>query len=148
MRAPDWQVRLIEWAERRRGAAFSWGDTDCMMLAFEAADAMTGGDLAERYRMRWYSSRSAREYVRDTGETVYGVVTRECETMPVAGLAHAQAGDLLLVRRWWRVGSAYDAAHVLVDGRHVQSSHPRHGVRRTPVAAYAGVPGLIVLRIV
>jgi hypothetical protein len=41
-RLPDWEQRLLRWAERELGVPFIWGVTDCHALAVRAFACMYG----------------------------------------------------------------------------------------------------------
>ena len=42
MRRPDWEQRLLAWADAQIGQPFAWGVTDCHALALRAFEAMHG----------------------------------------------------------------------------------------------------------
>lgn len=63
-RVADWSPRLASWAEKRFGAPFVWGQTDCAMVCLEAIDVMCGTQAAPQYRGRWHSAASARRFAR------------------------------------------------------------------------------------
>lgn len=61
MRNVGWEEMLRTWAWHRMGDAFRWGDNDCAMLCFEAADLITGRrpGLKSQYSGRWSNQRTA-----------------------------------------------------------------------------------------
>lgn len=117
-RLPDWEGRLVAWAEGLLGRAFAWGRTDCVLLAWEALDAMCDTALAARWRDAWRTRHQAREAARRH--------TLEAELLavgahPVAA-THAQPGDILTL-----AGGRLPRAYVCL-GRKVLSAAPRAGV--------------------
>lgn len=110
-RAEGWDVRLVRWADSRRGAPFAWGVVDCAMLAFEAIDAIAGVDeLAALYRARWDSERSALRFqVRENTDTARVLAAAGCEQ--VADGFH-QRGDIIVVPQ-----GGFQCAHVCMGVR-------------------------------
>ena len=52
-RLEDWPERLAAFVEARRAMPFRWGQNDCALFAADAVAAVTGVDLAERWRGLW-----------------------------------------------------------------------------------------------
>lgn len=69
-RRNDWETRLSAWAQSRLGAPLVYGETDCLMLSFEAVDAMAGSDLAGHWRGRWTSEADGIRYMIKHGTNI------------------------------------------------------------------------------
>lgn len=116
----DWDARLARWATGQVGTPFAWGGTDCAILAFEALDAMAGGNLAAQYRGEWNTELGARRFQIKHRTDLLKVILR-------AGCAPVephfqQRGDLLIVEE-----NGFQCAHVCMGLRSL-SSWPDMGV--------------------
>lgn len=138
-RTDGWDVRLVRWADARRGSPFEWGVTDCAMLAFEAIDAMAGGEeLAQKYRGRWDSERAARRFqAKGKIDTAQVLIDAGCVEVPPG---HHQRGDIIVVPL-----DGFQCAHVCV-GRTSLSVRPGAPVAWVRTADLRG-DGLRVFRI-
>ncbi len=63
-RRADWEQRLFQFIQARSGWAFEWGKHDCCLFAADAVIAMTGVDLAEKYRGKYNSASGAKRFGR------------------------------------------------------------------------------------
>lgn len=63
-RREDWPERLAALVERRRGETFAWGGTDCVALALDAVEAVTGVDVLPGARGAYDSEEGALAYLR------------------------------------------------------------------------------------
>jgi hypothetical protein len=50
MRKETWDIDLMDFLKSKENTPFQWGVHDCIMFAVGCAQAMTGIDLAEKYR--------------------------------------------------------------------------------------------------
>ena len=50
MRKENWDTELFNFINSKKYTSFQWGVHDCIMFAVGCAQAMTGIDLAEKYR--------------------------------------------------------------------------------------------------
>lgn len=118
MRLADWDVRLADWAQSALGRRFCWGKTDCALLAFEAFDALTGGDLAGAYRGQYAGSAGARAFMRrwdiDAARVLRASGCRDVHP------AFAQRGDIILAN-----DGQWLCAHVCLGARLLMA--PRGG---------------------
>lgn len=90
-RRHDWPERLIEFIESRRRMPFEWGRNDCALFAADAVEAMTGEDLAKKWR-GYKSERGALRRIKRAGG-----MRRLAEGLPERPVGYAQRGDVVLV---------------------------------------------------
>lgn len=112
-RVRNWDAKLVAWAERVRGEAFVWGETDCASLVREACAEMYGEELF----LQAPSYESKKEALRVATET--GGVEEALRRLGATevGMTFARQGDVL-------VGENSDGspgAAVVVDGKAVVS---------------------------
>jgi hypothetical protein len=50
MRSETWDIDLMAFIKSREKTSFEWGIHDCVLFACDCARAMTGADLAAKYR--------------------------------------------------------------------------------------------------
>lgn len=99
-RLEDWPERLAAFVDERQAMPFEWGHNDCALFAADAVQAVTGVDLAERWRGRYSDEVTALE-------------------MGLHGAsAHLAAGDVS--------GALRDMASLFLDGE-VQPALARRG---------------------
>ena len=139
MRTQNWDTRLLAWADARLAEAFVWGQTDCVILALEAHDLITGTAMADEYRARWDSNTSAYRFMREHDIDIErGLVAAGCEDVAPGYL---QRGDFILVEE-----GGWICAHVCI-GHLALSSRPADGVvLNLDAMALALRPGARVLR--
>lgn len=92
-RFPDWPERLNDFLEGRRERPFSWGSNDCALFAADAIHAITGEDVAAKWR-GYRSERGALTRIRDLGG-LRGAALAAGLVEKCIGLA--QRGDVVLV---------------------------------------------------
>jgi hypothetical protein len=67
MRKDTWDIDLMAFIKSREKTPFQWGSQDCVLFACDCAQAMTGIDLAAKYR--GYSTREeAYEIIAHAGD--------------------------------------------------------------------------------
>lgn len=138
MRAPNWDVKLLEWAAGLEGKPFVWGETDCALLALEAHDLVTGSALAEAYRGRWDSEFAARRFIVEHSTDIERrLLAAGCD---VVAPGYLQRGDFILVAE-----SGWICAHVCM-GAWTLSSRPDVGVVQFDCAAVLRCAGARILR--
>lgn len=93
----DWQTRLDQFLESRREQSFAWGSNDCCMFAADAVLAITGTDIAARYRGQYHDAASAFALLgdRDPGD----LMAEAAEELGVREVPRlfAQRGDVVLL---------------------------------------------------
>lgn len=140
MRSADYLIRLASWASALAGNAFIWGETDCAMLCFEAADVVsTGRSIASEYRGRWSSRRSALRFQAVHGDLEAalargGVFRWNGSPLP---------GDLVLHQH---PTLPFVCGHVVL-GEAVLTSNETDGVYLARLSDTIGQPGAFVMRI-
>lgn len=97
-RYPDWERRLSEFLQTNSERPFVWGQWDCILMAASCVNAMTGVDVAARYRGQYSNQTGAREMLRELGEgTLLRTVNAVFQPKKVS---RVQRGDLV-----WRDGA-------------------------------------------
>lgn len=94
-RHPQWEQRLHEFVLANIARPYVWGEHDCLMLAANAAKAITGKDFAKGHRSKYKSHASAYSYLRKA----FGVSSPEAllDTLfPRKAVGFAGIGDLVL----------------------------------------------------
>lgn len=141
-RLPDWDVRLVDWAATRLGAPFEFGVTNCVQLALEAFDAMTGAEVAAKYRGRYKSEREGRRLMlRERVDPLTGLLNLGCVPVP---RGFAQRGDIVCMV----VG--YQHYQHVVFGGETLASRPDTGVAWFELAAVLAAPAAasaVILRV-
>src|SRR5690349_20174716 len=102
-RYPDWQSRLQQFLFKALSFQFAYGSADCCLFVADAVEAMTGIDIAAKYRGQYSSRTEALELAqRETGKrAVSSVIVAALEDagLPKIAVNAAQRGDVVLVRR-------------------------------------------------
>lgn len=92
-RLPDWEPRLLAYLEGVRSRPFEWGEHDCALHSANAVLAVTGEDIAERFRGKYSTAagsvRALKRYGAGTLEATFDAA------IPVIGKAFAQRGDIV-----------------------------------------------------
>ncbi len=99
IRKLDWEMRLHEFIESRKGSAFAWGSNDCCLFAADAVEAMTGVDLAANFRGKYDSEASCVKMVSELGyASIEDLIRKELASWQLQPMRPVQAhrGDLLL----------------------------------------------------
>lgn len=73
-RYEDWPSRLAAFIDGQRARPFVWGQSDCCLFVADAITAMTGVDVAKRWRGAYVDEKSARRVMRNYGG-VSGIAT-------------------------------------------------------------------------
>lgn len=95
-------TRLPDWPERLHAAVaagprrFRWGRDDCALWVARCVEAMTGVDLAARYRGRYTSAAGAAEALEANGHTTLAEAVTAALGPPVRP-ALARRGDVVEV---------------------------------------------------
>lgn len=97
MRFNDWPTRLHAAIEARRSMPFTWGKNDCCMFAADLVKAMTGGDIAAKWRGAYSDAVGAALAIK-RGGGIAGLVesvSAEFGLRELPSVAYAQRGDLV-----------------------------------------------------
>lgn len=94
-RLTNWPRLFAEFLDSRRETHFAWGTHDCCIFAADAIQAISGVDLAERYR--GYDSKEEARVILHAHGGVAGV-TVLAEHLPEVAPKRAKRGDLVLIR--------------------------------------------------
>ncbi len=125
-RLPDWNARLVTYANSVNGTAFKWGTTDCCQLARRSMRAMYGKDLLPGWGT-YRTSASALKVGRQVGPV--GAYLRE-KGFQAIGVAFAQSGDVVVFRG--KCSGGHPQVGVVVSGR-LMVSDPDTAVQLYPV---------------
>jgi len=103
-RRESWRVDFFAAIERHRWHAFEWGAHDCSILTADAIEALTGEDLAQRFRGRYTTREEADELLRSFGfdSPIAVLATRFDEVHPSAAIV----GDVAIVPTRWGPATA------------------------------------------
>ena len=92
-----WEQRLAETVQRHGEAAFAWGVSDCLTLAVDALEAVTGSREPLEQYLRYSTETGAARVIRSSGYTsVEDGFAVHFEDVPPA---LAQRGDLGVIER-------------------------------------------------
>lgn len=92
MRHPEWEKRLVAVTEAHLNTSLVWGQSDCILTAADAVEAVLGDDPAKDIRGNYKSKTGAYRLIRERGfKSVADVLSSQFEEVPVA---LAQRGDL------------------------------------------------------
>jgi hypothetical protein len=96
----NWNVKLAEFITERAHAPFIWGQNDCCWFANDAVLAMSGVDIAAKFRGKYDSKEAAYKIVKDYAKG--GVVEFADKLLREHGvkeveLNFATGGDVVLV---------------------------------------------------
>lgn len=124
MKKEHWLTEeLPQFLDSRRNVPFAWGSNDCATFAADAIQAITGTDIAEKFRGKYTTEVGALKAIKEItgGSTVvdaaaycaenHGLVEHQYPLM-------AKRGDLVIVKN--RDGGEI-AGIVSLNGRHVLS---------------------------
>ncbi|HXJ41389.1 MAG TPA: hypothetical protein VNH18_19060 [Bryobacteraceae bacterium] len=118
-RYPDWQSRLERFISAHRADTFAYGRWDCCLFVCSAIEAMTGTDIAARFRGKYTSRRGAMAAVREvTGRASVRSVAEDAAMqfeMPTIPVRQAKRGDMALIQR----GGGPSLGLVSLNGRDV-----------------------------
>jgi hypothetical protein len=92
-RKADWRSRLSAVVEGKRRLALSFGTNDCALFAADCVEAMTGVDLAARFRGRYSSADEAIALLLAEGFTDLCEFVASCLEECAPSLA--RAGDVM-----------------------------------------------------
>lgn len=111
-RRRDWRARLYGYLAEVKAAPIEWGAHDCAVgLAARAVEAMTGVDLAARWRGRYDSAAGALRVLKEEGFADLETLCRSL--LPPVHPSMAQLGDIALVP----VDGALDALGIVIGER-------------------------------
>lgn len=94
VRREDWPERLNALIESRTFVPFGWGTQDCVTLAADCIEAMTGTDPLMSLRGRWSSQEEAAAVLAELGGLVHAVRDQFGQAVPPT---MARRGDLVIV---------------------------------------------------
>jgi hypothetical protein len=63
-RTQNWEMRLDDWLKTRAGLEFTFGANDCCLFAAGAVEAMTGEDLAGKFRGKYRTKHGAQQVLK------------------------------------------------------------------------------------
>ncbi|PKP67337.1 MAG: hypothetical protein CVT86_01940 [Alphaproteobacteria bacterium HGW-Alphaproteobacteria-8] len=94
-RLPDWKPRLTAWLGATARRPFAEGENDCALFFAGAVEAMTGTDIAARWRGRYCTTKAGLRALRRAGfaDHVALAATLFDEVPP----AYARIGDCAVV---------------------------------------------------
>lgn len=131
MRPPDWEFRLVEYAQAQLGRPFLWGETDCFSLARGALDVILGADpLADV--PAYATARGAHTVARARPDIGAELERRGGVRVPIG---FAQQGDVLTLPG--DDGTGLPVFGFVVDGRgRFATSSQARGVEILPIPAF------------
>ncbi len=92
MRHHDWEKRLVAITEAHLNTPMVWGQSDCILTAADAVEAVLGDDPAKDIRSKYKSKTGAYRLIKQRGfKSVAEALSGLFEEIPVA---LAQRGDL------------------------------------------------------
>jgi len=92
MRHHDWEKRLVATTEAHLNTPLVWGQSDCILTAADAVEAVLGDDPAKDIRGKYKTKTGAYRLIKHRGfNSVPEAVSSLFEEIPVA---LAQRGDL------------------------------------------------------
>ncbi|KAB2764795.1 hypothetical protein F9K98_01225 [Brucella anthropi] len=92
MRHHDWEKRLVAITEAHLNSPMVWGQSDCILTAADAVEAVLGDDPAKDIRGKYKSKTAAYRLIKQRGfKSVAEALSSLFEEIPVA---LAQRGDL------------------------------------------------------
>ena len=135
-RYPDWQSRLHAFHRDHHNTPFAWGQWDCCLWVASAIEAMTGVDIAAKWRGTYSTSMGAEKAcLTECGDrTVAAMVAHvaKLNNMPEVPPLFAQRGDMVLTSECLGL-VALTGQHVIVLPESglslVDSSHIRRAWR-------------------
>jgi hypothetical protein len=98
-RFDEWPTLLSNFLEERRLVPFEWGRQDCCMFACDAVLAMTGTDLAGRFRGTYRTAAGALRAIRSAEASTIGELASwlaELHSIREISVLSAQRGDVVL----------------------------------------------------
>lgn len=91
-RLPDWRKRLFDLTAQKQNLPFSYGKNDCTLFGADVVTALTGVDLAEKYRGKYRSLTGGIKLLkRDGYKSHTDFLEKHFDEVPTA---FAQVGDL------------------------------------------------------
>lgn len=95
-RYPDWPKRLHDFVDGVKRRPFDWREHECAVAwAGGCVAALTGADVAERWRGRFTSMRGALRVMRNDGFADLGDMA--ASALPEIHIARARLGDVAFV---------------------------------------------------
>jgi len=126
-RVADWRARLAAALHRHERQPFSWGQSDCFLMAMDAAEAITGidpyADERGKYRSAVGAARRLKRRGFDSPEEALAAVA---DTVPRPAI---RAGDIAVVD-----DNQGGEALVISIGRCLHGKSPS-GILRLPLSA-------------
>jgi hypothetical protein len=95
MRKETWDIDLMAFIKSRQKAPFQWGSQDCVLFACDCAKAMTGTDLAAKYR--GYTTEEEAVAIIEKAGTLRQLVTNNVG--PEISSKFARRGDFVLIEQ-------------------------------------------------
>ena len=94
-RLRSWRARLGRYLAVEAGRPFAWGESDCVLFAAGAVEAMTGVDPAAPWRGRYRTERGAWRVLRRAGFRDH--LEAAAAVLPQIPAGAAREGDLAVV---------------------------------------------------
>lgn len=95
MRVPDWRDRLVAYLHSARQRPFEFGQHDCSLFAADCVAAMTGQDMAAKWRGRYATMKGGLRVLRKAGFADH--IALAAAHFPEVPPLLAQPGDLAVV---------------------------------------------------
>jgi hypothetical protein len=93
-KVPNWEERLMLWAEAKRREPWAWGETDCGNLAREALRIVYGCSVVQTFPLQYKSRAEAIRWLRELGQPLGQYLLDYGAT--VVPTADVQGGDIVL----------------------------------------------------
>ncbi len=111
-RPPGWEARYVATLERHLAAPFAWGESDCLVVVADVAEALTGHNPLPPKSRRYRSDLAAMKQLRRRGfETIGAALAAHFARIPTV---QARRGDCGVVEQM--VGGRRQQAAVIVMG--------------------------------
>lgn len=94
-RLPDWESRLVAYLSAAAPKAFAFGENDCALFTAGAVEAMTGVDLATKWRGKYRSLKTGFTRLAKAGFSDH--VALAASLLPEVPPAFAWKGDIAVV---------------------------------------------------
>lgn len=138
-RIPNWDLALLEWAERQLGRPFAWGTTDCTTLLHDGLAVMYGGPVGPEIPA-YDTLAGATRVLKQLGGAVPQLLQMGAERV---GPGFARSGDVVVIPA--AEGEITDVAALVVRARTLTVA-PGETVEWGPIPA-PDAPAAYVLRL-
>lgn len=132
-RYPDWQAQFSQFLTRRSSQPFAYGEMDCCLFVADCVEAMTGTDLAVRFRGKYRSRKEALQLAkRETGRgSIRALIEKTIKEFGLreVPLPYTQRGDIVLVAQ----KDAYLLGILALNGKEILAAS-KTGFLRLPLS--------------